>query len=250
MTGTGATLRSALATGGDIEVLGRIEWSSNATFLVEIPVPEARASAPPGSVTPEPLRAIYKPADGERPLADFPQGIWRREVAAYELSQALGWDCIPETVAGDGPFGAGSFQRFVDVDYDDHYFTMIDEDDPALDAQLRRLCGFDLVANNTDRKSGHCLLDADRHVWGIDNALCFHAQFKLRTVIWDFAGDPIDAHLLDDLVAFLDTGPPDALVELLDPLERDALTVRARAVVRDGTFPHDPTGRRYPWPLV
>jgi len=240
MTGSTATLARAVAAHAEVEVVGRIAWSSNATFLVEV------ADTDHGT----PIRAIYKPDAGERPLGDFPAGIWRREIAAYELARALGWDCIPETVRLDGPLGEGSLQRFVEVDYDDHYFTMIEEDDPALEVQLRRLCCFDLVANNTDRKSGHCLLDADRHVWGIDNALCFHAQFKLRTVIWDFAGEPIDALLLDDLTGLLDAGLPDAFDELLDPFERDALCTRVHAVVRDGTFPHDTTGRRYPWPLV
>lgn len=218
-----------------LEVLGQVVDSSNTTLLVE---------------TPDGTRGIYKPEAGERPLGDFPTGIWRREVAAYELARALGWDCIPETVTVEGPYGIGSLQRFVEVDYRDHYFTMIEDDDPALVAQLRRLCCFDLVANNTDRKSGHCLLDAGRHVWGIDNGLCFHARFKLRTVIWDFAGEPIDAGLLEDLTRFLEAGIPETLTDLLDPFERDALELRAHAVVREGMFPHDPTGRRYPWPLV
>lgn len=240
MTGPDPSLAGLLEANPRVDLVGRISWSSNATFLVEVSAPGV----------PGPLRAIYKPVDGERPLGDFPPGIWRREVAAYELARALAWDCIPETVTFDGPLGEGSLQRFVDVDYADHYFTMVEEDDPALDAQLRRLCCFDLVANNTDRKSGHCLLDERRHVWGIDNALCFHAQFKLRTVIWDFAGEVIDGDLLDDLVALLDTGLPDSFMTLLDPFERDAVCTRARAVVRDGIFPHDPSGRRYPWPLV
>ncbi len=246
-----SAVADALAAGATIEILGRIAWSSNGTFLVELsPAPTSTATDESDRGEASVLRGVYKPEAGERPLGDFPPGIWRREVAACELARALGWNCIPETVRVDGPFGDGSLQRFVDVDYDDHYFTMIEQDDPALDAQLRRLCCFDLVANNTDRKAGHCLLDADRHIWGIDNALCFHAQFKLRTVIWDFAGDEIDAELLDDLNRMLDTGLPDVFDELLDPFERDALCTRAHAVVRDGRFPHDATGRRYPWPLV
>jgi len=247
---------------GSIEPLGRIAWSSNATFLVEV---VARGSKPTrddahpvdGGANPRGddaeaavLRAIYKPERGERPLYDFPSGIYRREVAAYELARSLGWDLVPETVLVDGPMGPGSLQRFVDVDYEDNYFTMFDEGDEAVLAQLRRLCCFDLLANNTDRKAGHCLIDADRHVWAIDNALAFHAEFKLRTVIWDFAGARIDAPLLDDISCLLDTGLTEALVDLLDPFERDALLTRARAVLADGNFPYDPTGRRYPWPLV
>ena len=231
-----------------IELLGRIAWSSNATFLVEVFPGHGPHAADDDST--DGIRAIYKPERGERPLFDFPPGLWRREVAAFRMARALGWDCIPETVTVDGPFGVGSLQYFVDVDYADHYFTMIEEDDPDLDRQLRRLCAFDLIANNTDRKAGHCLLDADRHVWGIDNALCFHAQSKLRTVIWDFAGMPIDRDLLEDVIAMLESGPDDLLGDLLDPLERDAVCTRGHALVREGVFPSDTTGRGYPWPLL
>lgn len=231
-------LAGALGRGARIEVLGRIPWSSNATLLVELTGED------------RPLRAVYKPEAGERPLGDFPPGIWRREVAAYELATALGWNCIPETVAVDGPHGRGSLQRFVEVDYEDHYFELIGRGDPAVDEQLRRICCFDLVANNTDRKAGHCLIDAEERVWAIDNALCFHAQFKLRTVIWDFAGEPIPPSLLEDLAGLEADGPPAGLDDLLDAAERDALITRVRAVLHTRVFPHDPTGRRYPWPLI
>lgn len=224
--------------GGDIELIGRLEWSSNATFLASV-------TSSSGD-----LQAIYKPVRGERPLHDFPPGIGRREVASFELAAALGWDLVPETVMVDGPLGEGSLQRFVEVDYADHYFTMIEDHTPDLIAQLRRMCCFDLLANNTDRKSGHVLLDADQHVWGIDNALTFHAEFKLRTVIWDFAGEPIEATLTSDIADMLDSGLPTEFEELLDPFERDAVLTRARAVVTEGRFPIDETGRRYPWPLV
>jgi uncharacterized repeat protein (TIGR03843 family) len=246
---------------GSIEPLGRIAWSSNATFLVEVArqadparddgaVVAGEADPTDDAVEAAALRAIYKPERGERPLYDFPPGIFRREIAAFELARSLGWDVVPETVPVDGPMGPGSLQRFIDVDYEDHYFTMFEEGDEAVLAQLRRLCCFDLLANNTDRKAGHCLLDAARHVWAIDNALAFHAEFKLRTVIWDFAGTRIDAPLLDDISCLLDTGLADGLADLLDPFERDALLMRARAVLAEGVFPFDPTGRRYPWPLV
>ena len=109
---------------------------------------------------------------------------------------------------------------------------------------------FDLLANSTDRKSGHCLLDADGRICAIDNGLSFHQEFKLRTVIWEFGGEPIPAPLLDDVSRFVDDGVPPPLAALLDPFERDALLTRARAVVRDATFPVDHSGRRYPWPLV
>ena len=115
---------------------------------------------------------------------------------------------------------------------------------------MQRLCVFDVVSNNTDRKSGHVLLGEDDRIWAIDNGLSFHAEFKLRTVIWDFAGDAIPAAIRDDVVRLLDEGLPGSFAGLLDPFERDAVLTRARAVVREGRFPVDHSGRRYPWPLV
>jgi len=222
---------------GEVELLGRMPWSSNATFLVE------------SCLGDESLQAVYKPRQGERPLWDFPSGLCQREVAAYELSAALGWDLVPLTVLrADGPMGEGSMQRFVDADFEQHYFTLLEEQ--RYHDAFRRLCVFDLLANNTDRKSGHVLVDADDHIWAIDNGLAFHHEFKLRTVIWDFAGEPIPEELVDDVANLLEQGLPAPLVATLDAFERDALTMRARAVVAEGTFPVDTTGRRYPWPLV
>jgi uncharacterized repeat protein (TIGR03843 family) len=269
----------------EVVVLGRMPWSSNATFLVELrgddetgEGTERRPEADP-SLGPEPdaclpdelddldeddaedddeetvvvdvesgLKAVYKPHRGERPLWDFPGGLYKREIAAYELARALGWDCVPETVERDGPLGIGSLQRFVVADFEEHYFTLYE--DESFHPQLMRLCAFDLVSNNTDRKGGHVLVDADRHLWGIDHGLSFHAEFKLRTVIWEFAGEPLPSELADDLDRLLSADLPEPLAELLDPFERDALRTRARALLSDGCFPADPTGRRYPWPLV
>jgi uncharacterized repeat protein (TIGR03843 family) len=232
-----AELTADVLRRGEVEIVGRMPWSSNATFLVE------------ACLDGETARGIYKPHAGERPLWDFPDGLYRREVAAYELSAALGWEVVPLTIVRDDlPHGVGSLQRFVDADFEQHYFTLLD--DEATHDQLRRMAVFDIVSNNTDRKGGHCLLDADGHIWGIDNGLSFHAEFKLRTVIWDFAGDPVDPALLADLEALLDTGLPETVGSLIGTFERDAVLTRARAVVREGSLPHDPTGRRYPWPLV
>ena len=136
-----------------------------------------------------------RPVAGERPLWDFPEGLYRREVAAYELSVALGWDCIPATVERDDVLGVGSLQRFVEADFSRHYFVLRDEE--RHDDQLLRMGVFDLLANNTDRKGGHVLVDADDHIWGIDNGLCFSTEARLRTVIWDFAGEPIPDDLMD-----------------------------------------------------
>src|SRR5690606_7427178 len=151
-------------------------------------------------------------------------------------------------VRTDAPLGVGSLQRFVDADFEQHYFSLYE--DERFHDQLRRLCVFDLLANNTDRKGGHCLVDADGHVWAIDNGLSFHREFKLRTVIWEFGGEPIPAELLDDVRRLDDEGPPPALALLLDTFELDALRTRAAAILREPCFPVDHTGRRYPWPLV
>jgi uncharacterized repeat protein (TIGR03843 family) len=222
---------------GEIEVLGRMPWSSNATMLVTVSGPDRTA------------KAVYKPGRGERPLHDFPTGLFVREIAAFELSAWLGWDLVPATVLRrDAPLGPGSLQRFVEADFEAHYFTLYEDD--VHHEQLRRLCLFDLLCNNTDRKSGHCLLDADGHIWAIDNGLSFHHQFKLRTVIWEFAGEPIPGELLGDVKRLADDGPPPALVPLLDSFEVDAIATRAAAILAEPCFPIDTTGRRYPWPLV
>jgi uncharacterized repeat protein (TIGR03843 family) len=222
---------------GDLEIKGRMPWSSNGTYLT--------AADLDGVV----VDAVYKPRRGERPLWDFPDGLFKREVAAYELSEALGWGLVPLTVLrNEGPLGEGSLQRFVPADFEQHYFTLY-EDEHHHD-RLRRICAFDLLANNTDRKSGHCLLGEDGYVYAIDNGLSFHAEFKLRTVIWEFGGEPVPPAILDDVARLVDAGLTPPLVALLDPFERDAVLTRARALVREGCFPVDHTGRRYPWPLV
>lgn len=226
-----------IITEGTIELIGRMPWSSNATFLAE------------ASVDGHSTRVIYKPHIGERPLWDFPDGLYRREIAAYELSRSLGWEIVPFTVVrDDAPHGTGSVQRFIDADFEQHYFTMLE--DSSTHWQLARMAVFDLLCNNTDRKGGHCLLDADGHIWGIDNGLSFHAEFKLRTVIWDFGGEPIDAELLDDLQTLVDGGLDERVSALLGTFEQDAVLTRARALLREGVLPVDETGHRYPWPLV
>lgn len=224
---------------GDVSVKGRMPWSSNATFLVDV------------CLEGDSMLGVYKSVRGERPLWDFPPGIASREVAAYLLSSALGWEVVPETVwRDDGPLGPGSLQRFVDADFEEHYFTLYEEPSGRWHDQLRRVAVFDLLANSTDRKSGHLLLDHEAHIWAIDNGLSFHSEFKLRTVIWEFGGEPVPAELIDDVSRFVEGGIPDDLAALLDPFERDALLARGRAIVNERCFPIDGTGRRYPWPLV
>lgn len=221
---------------GELDVLGRMPWSSNATFLTDV------------CLEGEMVQGVYKPFRGERPLWDFPEGLYQREVATYRLSRALGWSLIPPTVFREGPMGVGSLQLFVPCDFEQHYFDYLSHD--RYHHTLQRFCAFDVVANSTDRKGGHLVLDAQDRIWGIDNGLTFHAEFKLRTVIWDWAGDPIPPDISEDIQALLERGLPEDLADLLDTFEHDALLTRARALVREGHFPTDPTGRRFPWPLV
>ena len=221
---------------GEIEVKGRLPWSSNGTFLVDVCLDE------------EETMAVYKPLRGERPLWDYPPGLYRREVAVYVVSEALGWGLVPETVVrDDGPLGPGSLQRFVPAHFEDHYFTMLER--PELHPALKTICLFDLLVNNGDRKSGHCLRGEGDRVWAIDHGLCLHDEPKLRTVIWDFAGQPVPPERLD-AVAGLAAAPPPELNALLDPPEVDALATRAAAVVRRPVFPVVRSARAYPWPLV
>lgn len=233
---TGRALQLHVLTCGEIDIEGRMPWSSNATFLVNITSGDMVG------------RGIYKPTRGERPLWDFEPGLHRREVAAYRLSEALGLDLVPPTVLRDGPYGEGSVQWFVDVDHRQHYFT-IHEERPDLHDTLRAVALFDLLANNTDRKSGHVLIDADNHIWGIDHGLCFAADFKLRTVVWEFGGEPIDGALLDAIQPICRAVPLDIATLLADD-EVAALQERARWVAANPVYPVDQSGRRYPWPIV
>lgn len=220
---------------GEIEVKGRLPWSSNGTFLVEL--------CHDGSSG----LGVYKPERGERPLWDYPPGLYRREIAAFVISDALGWNLVPETIARDGPFGAGSLQRFVDAKSSDHYFTLLER--PEHHDALKAICALDLVINNGDRKSGHCLVSEDGSIFAIDHGLCLHEEPKLRTVIWDFAGEPIPETLLTG-VAWIAADPPSDLERLLSDEELEAFLQRAAAVVAHPFFPQQHWGRSIPWPLV
>src|SRR5215831_5202795 len=173
-----------LACGSMREEHGMLRWSSNYTFLV--------------SITDEDLKmlGVYKPQRGERPLWDFPDGtLCYREVSAYIVSDALGWQVVPPTVLRDGLRGLGSLQLYIDHDPDTNYFSL----DESYADQLRRFAAFDYVINNADRKGGHVLCDGKNRLWGIDHGIGFHIAPKLRTVIWDFAGQPVPSDLLDDM---------------------------------------------------
>lgn len=223
---------------GEIEIEGRMPYSSNATMLVTVSDDNERSH-----------KAIYKPGRGERPLWDFPPDLYKREVAMYRLAAAIGWDVVPATTIVTGPMGEGSMQAFVDANFSEHYFTLHEEGVSEVD--LMKLCLIDFIGNNTDRKSGHCLLGKDGRVYGIDHGLSFHAEFKLRTVIWDYAGDPVPEDLLTPIAKFVENGPPAELLCLLDRFESDAMMTRANALVAEQKFPEDDTGgHRWPWPLV
>jgi uncharacterized repeat protein (TIGR03843 family) len=226
-----------LLSHGEVSVEGRLPWSSNQTFLVTVGEGDRQ------------VRAVYKPFRGERPLWDFPDGLYRREVAAYLLSEALGWGLVPVTVEREnGPFGVGSFQLFVDANFEQHYFPLFEGG--AHHSALQAVCAFDLAANNTDRKSGHVLLGTCGDIWAIDHGVCFNAEPKLRTVIWDFADEPIPAELLADLDRVAGDLPDD-LVYTLGHEEVEALVDRLGYVVASGIFPEpDPNRHAYPWPLV
>jgi hypothetical protein len=226
---------------GELEVLGALPDSSNSALLVRCH----------GET--EPVIAVYKPMRGEAPLWDFPDGtLHRREVAAYELSRALGWPSIPATVLRDGPFGIGSVQRFVRFDPAEHFFTMEVERADV----FRHVALFDLVANNADRKAGHCLLAEDGEIWMIDHGLCFSVDPKLRTVIWSFIDEPIPTSAVEDIqrvVEDLSTGGSlaQALASLLEPEETATTLDRAEALLSLGRFPEpEPGVRPFPWPPI
>lgn len=234
---TPAEIAASLGT-AELEVVGRMRYSSNATFLVEAKVDGME------------LAAIYKPRRGERPLWDFPEGtLCHREVAAYELSSALGWGLVPVTILRDGPLGEGAVQRFVEHDPDEHYFTLLE----GREDRFRQFAVFDVLANNTDRKGGHCLHDeANDAIVGIDHGLTFHPAWKLRTVIWDFAGEPVPPAMGDDVCRALDDLAGDLGERLrlhLTEIEIEAIEYRGRALLSQG-FPYPDDYRSTPWPLV
>ena len=291
----------AVLGAGEISMVGRMPWSSNATFLVDVEAPEELDF---------PVQAVYKPVRGERRLWDFPPGLHRRERACFLLSEALGWDLVPPTIIRDGPLGEGSLQLFVLADFEQHYFTLRDID--SLHLPLRRLCAFDFVANATDRKSGHVLLPVDlasvasesvapeasdsavepvaefssdefssdaeleidsqrvtikskslkkqplgeeqplgsQNIFAIDNGLSFHSDFKLRTVLWDYSGEPLPQCVMSDLKGLLANPASAELDEVLTEAEIDAAMERAELLLEAGVFPTDPSGQRWPWPIV
>lgn len=232
----------ALLTDGTIELQGLMPDSSNYTFLVRVSDAELDGLA------------IYKPRRGERPLWDFPRGtLCRREAAAYQVSEALGWHLVPPTVLRDAePHGLGSVQLFIDADPNIHYFSLRG----SFDEVFQRIAAFDVLVNNADRKGGHILLGSDGRLWTIDHGIAFHTEPKLRTVIWEYAGDPVPEPLIADIRSLCGrlqtTADPlnDSLRELLDQQEIDALKRRTERLLRRPIFPQPGGGRSMPWPPI
>ena len=225
----------------ELELLGILQGASNYTFLAQL-----------GPLPPAGLMAVYKPARGESPLWDFEAGtLYQREVAAYRLSKALGWPRIPPTVVRDqAPHGVGAMQLYIEADRR-HFLS---EQARQRDA-WQRIALFDVITNNADRKSGHCLFDAEDQVWVIDHGLTFHPDPKLRTVIWDFSGEPLPPDLCDDLERALIEVEKGSLAEelenLLLPGEVRVLKRRLRGALDPSwRFPEPTSAWSVPWPPV
>ncbi len=227
---------------GQMSLLGEFVWGSNYTFAVQV---EHAGTT---------LQGVYKPTRGERPLWDFPRAsLARREVAAYLVSEALSWRLVPPTVyRRNGLMGAGSLQLYVEHDPEYHYFNFSPEDHQ----RLRPVVLFDLLINNADRKGSHVLFGKDGHMWLIDHGICFHRDDKLRTVIWDFAGEVFPDELCQALDRFYQNLKSETklytdLNKWLNREEVNALRARAQQLLVAGRFPDpQPNRRPYPWPPV
>lgn len=259
----------SVLTDGELTVVGQVAHASNATLVCD-----ARS----GETS---LRCVYKPVRGERPLWDFPDGtLAGREVASYLISDALGWGVVPETVLREGPFGPGMVQRWIDTpdpaehdparldpvdvcpvehvtdgwlpilrarDLDGDEVVLVHADDP----RLHRMAVLDVVLNNADRKGGHVLEGLDGNIYGIDHGICLHEVDKLRTVLWGWAGGPVEATLLTDLdklVRRLDEGFAEVLSEHITVREIAALEHRITSLLDNPVMPRPRGERRIPWP--
>lgn len=227
---------------GTLELQRELPWSSNYTFMGTVSRDEVTA------------KVVYKPKQGESPLWDFPTGsLYKREEAAFLVSDALGWNLVPPTVSRKGDFGMGMVQFYIEHDPEEHFFTFRD----PWDEQLTRLILFDVLINNADRKGGHVLREqGGAKLWAIDHGVTFHEEYKLRTVIWELAGDPIPQPYLEALAAFqgcIVKGAPltERLARLLTPHELGMMRQRLSVLLETGTFPFPRPGRPHvPWPLV
>jgi uncharacterized repeat protein (TIGR03843 family) len=258
---SGGELSDDQLSDAELELTGRLTTASNATFL--------------GSIGGVPV--VYKPIDGEQPLWDFPDGnLAGREAAAYLVSESFGWNIVPRTWLRDGPFGRGMVQLWQDLDPEQDAVDLVAFEDPRPEgwravfsgrdennravtlihedsAALRRMAVFDIVVNNADRKGDHILAMIDGHRYGVDHGLTFHAEHKLRTVLWGW----VDEDLSDDELAGIDRVSESlsgdlgaALSQLITPAELKALISRCDRLRAEARFPA-PQGDMpaVPWPL-
>lgn len=229
----------AVLADGDLELLGLLPRSSNYAFLARATLGE------------EEMLAVYKPRRGENPLWDFAEGtLCNREAAAYLVAKTLGWPNVPPTLLRHGPEGEGAVQRFIPFEPTEHAFTL----QQRFPAAFRRLALFDVIANNADRKSGHCLLGRDGRLFVVDHGTCFSEEPKLRTVLWDYVDEQIAAADMNDLRELrseLGAGHVRTqLDELLSAAEVRAVIARLEGLLAAGRFPEPGPGRPYPWPIV
>lgn len=238
-SGSAATAASLdLLSTGEIVVEGRLVDASNATLYCRV-----RSDA-------DDMICIYKPRAGERPLWDFPTGtLSRREVAAYVVSELLGWDIVPPTVWRDGPFGPGMVQEWIDVDEGVDLVELVQSDR----SDLQRMAVFDVVINNSDRKGGHVLPTTDGRIFGIDHGVAFSIEDKVRTVLWQWEGDALPADVVVDLVRFAESMNEveirDSLGGLLSGREIRALRRRVDRILVSGRHPGpSPDWPAIPWP--
>lgn len=262
---------------GELIVVGRIVSASNTTLVCDATAP----SASDAETAPAPVRCVYKPVRGEVPLWDFPEGtLAGREVASYEISDALGWGVVPTTVLRDGPLGPGMVQRWIDTperhgehgdrvglidicppdripsgwipilrayDGDGEEVALVHADDP----RLSRMAVLDVILNNADRKGGHALEGLDGYVYGVDHGICLHSEDKLRTVLWGWAGTTVDDALMADIVSFVDSFAADVEPRLrghITEQEIEALLGRACALIAMPVMPEPRSSRPIPWP--
>lgn len=223
---------------GKLEVIGRLVDASNATLFGEI------------SLDGHTKRVIYKPIAGERPLWDFPDGnLASREYAAYLISDFGEFNLVPRTLLRDGPFGIGSVQEWIEIDEEIDVIEIAQSNDRA----IRSMALFDVIVNNTDRKFGHILIDKNSKIYGCDHGVTFHVDFKLRTVIWQFAGLSLKSEEKDQLEKVLDgifQGELD-LRELLTSEEIEALASRIENLLTSESFPlPSEEWPAVPWPPV
>jgi uncharacterized repeat protein (TIGR03843 family) len=240
-----------LLASGKLEIEGRLVDASNATLYCTIRTTgrKPKTAKSPGTQ----VACVYKPIAGERPLWDFPSGtLAGREVAAYAVSRAAGWDVVPPTVMRDGPFGPGMCQLWIDHDTDMDLIALSRRTDHA---GLRDMAVFDAVVNNADRKIGHLLPVAGGHLYGCDHGVCFAEDYKLRTVLWQWRGKTLPRRSLEALrrldTQFSEGGLADELSSLLTASEITATRIRIDTLLKHRVHPYPPADwPAVPWPPV